>query len=269
MAWDCPVIRDGAHDGERMTASKRIGLGRVHRNDSQVDRTKVLRKPVVVEVTSGTRPPVPKPAPPDPKQPVEVSLTKFTDFILKTGTAKLTVVKEAKAQNDSDYDPMTDFYKRLREGIIAFHVEGKEKKALDAIMSDIRHTVKLKNFPDFIGGYKKFLGRKVYKWFAPPRGDWKHGELIIRINPELGLSHEHGQMAVKLYLRAQGELDKRRAALITQVMRAVLADGAASSMLCVLDVKNGKGFTAAEDDPSVLPVLRGEALSFVEMYRSL
>jgi len=226
------------------------------------------RPPVVVQVRPGIAPPAPRPAA-AAKQAVEVSLTKFTDFIFKTGAAKLTVVKEARIQNESAYDPMTDFYKRLREGLIAFHVERRDKKSLDAIMDDIRHVVKLKNYPDFIGGYKRFLGRKTFEWFSPPRGEWKHGDLIIRLNPELGLVQGQIKMAVKLYLRTQGELDKRRAALITQLMRSVLTPLDGVTTLAVLDVKNGKNFPAGDDEPALVPLLRGEALSFVEMYRSL
>lgn len=234
-----------------------------------MDKTLTDHPAVVVEVK-----PVPKaaPMPPEPArgtQPVEVSLTKFTDFILKNGTAKLTVVKEAKKQNETAYDPMTDFYRILREGIAAWHKSGADKKGLDTIMARIKNEVKVNTYPDFIGGYKKFLGRKTYTWIQPPKADWQHGGLIVRVNPELGLQLGDARLAVKMYLRSQGELDKRRAALITHIMQSVLGEKHKGVTLCVLDVKNGKNYPAGVYDPSVAPVLRGEALSFVEMYRSL
>lgn len=234
-----------------------------------MDKNMTDRQPVVVEVKPGIKPQAPRPSPQTEKEPIEVSLTKFTDFILKNGTAKLTVVKEAKKQNESAYDPMTDFYRILREGIAGWHQTGADKKALDQIMARIKNEVKVNTYPDFITGYKKFLGRRNYTWIRPPKADWKHGGLIVRVNPELGLEANGAKMAVKMYLRSQGELDKRRAALITHVMQAVLGEKHKELTLSVLDVKNGRNYPGGVFDPSVAPVLRGEALSFVEMYRSL
>lgn len=243
---------------------------------SYVTNPLAVRRPVEVEVkpaTAARRLPVAKPRAADPRgtgaAPVEVGLTKFIDFILKTGTTKLTVVKEAKRQNESQYDPMVDFYRILREGVVAFHKKGENKQALDAIMVKIRSKVKLNTYPDFLGGYKKFLGRKSFDWFTPPKAEWSHGGLVVRVNPELGLQLGDSKMAVKMYLRSQGELDKRRAALITHVMQAVLGAKYAGVTMCVLDVKNGKNYPGAAYDAGLAPVLKGEALSFVEMYRSL
>lgn len=221
----------------------------------------------LAEVKRGAKPQLSRP---DPRSgPVEVSLTKFTDFILKNGTAKLTVVREAKKQNETAYDPMTDFYRILREGIAAWHQRGADKKSLDLIMARIRSEVKVNTYPDFITGYKKFLGRTTFSWFPPPKANWQHGDLTVRVNPELGLEASGTRSVIKMYLRSRGELDKRRAALITHVMHGVLGEKHPTVKLCVLDVKNGKNYPSGAADPSLAPVLRGEALSFVEMYRSL
>lgn len=234
-----------------------------------MDTALTSQSPAIVEVKSAPKAEVAEPARDPATQPIEVSLTKFIDFILKNGRAKLTVVKEAKKQNETAYDPMTDFYRILREGVASWHQTGEDKKSLDKIMARIRNEVKLNTYPDFLSGYKKFLGRRTYEWFQPPKAAWRHGGLLVRVNPELGLQSDATRLALKMYLRSQGDLDKRRAVLITHVMQSVLAERHKGLTLCVLDVKNGRNYPAGPFDPSLSPVLRGEALSFVEMYRSL
>jgi len=68
-----------------------------------------------------------------------ISLTSFVDFVSKAGTPKLTVVKNAKQQLAEGYDPATDFYKAIRDGIIGMHKSGQPKTALDAAMTPRSH----------------------------------------------------------------------------------------------------------------------------------
>jgi hypothetical protein len=39
---------------------------------------------------------------------IDVSLTEFVDFVSKTGTPKLTVVRNVKKRHAEEYDPQTD-----------------------------------------------------------------------------------------------------------------------------------------------------------------
>lgn len=57
---------------------------------------------------------------------IEISLTDFVDFVCKSGTAKLTKVRQIKERDD--YSPKTDFYKALREGVIENHETGEEQE---------------------------------------------------------------------------------------------------------------------------------------------
>ena len=50
---------------------------------------------------------------------MEISITTFVNFVLANGPRRLTEVKRAKALYDADYSPARDFYKPLREIIVA------------------------------------------------------------------------------------------------------------------------------------------------------
>ena len=57
----------------------------------------------------------------------EISMTTFVDFVLATGTKRLTCVKKAKKDYGKKYDPARDFYRLLRDKIMVMHQESKPK----------------------------------------------------------------------------------------------------------------------------------------------
>lgn len=51
-------------------------------------------------------------------------------------------------------------------------------------------------------GYKKWLGRKALSWMEPPQGTWTHGELTVKVRPELMLGINGCPHLIKLYFTA-------------------------------------------------------------------
>lgn len=200
-------------------------------------------------------------------QAISISLTQFTNFALKAGPAQLTAVRAIKKQHAEPYSPPPDPYKRFREGVIAIHKKGMPKDALDAIVDTQTDPNKMEDYPELVRGYKSFWGRKTFTWFQPPKGAWDFDGLRISIKPELGLITGDDKMIVKLYPNKPREMDKRRAALVTQVMQLGL--GLKGIQACVLDVRAGKLFPSGGPDEDLETVLRAQARSFVEMYRRI
>jgi len=67
--------------------------------------------------------------------PSEITLTEFVDFVRKAGTRKSTVVWQAFRRRVEGYDPATDFYKPLREGLVDHHKNESSKANLNRIVS--------------------------------------------------------------------------------------------------------------------------------------
>jgi hypothetical protein len=66
----------------------------------------------------------------------EISLTDFVDFVVRSGPAKVTKVREIRERGP--YAPALDFWKPLREGIVSFHAAGStDKRELDRILRGI------------------------------------------------------------------------------------------------------------------------------------
>lgn len=68
---------------------------------------------------------------------MKISLTDFVDFVALTGGRKLSKVREIKERGA--YHPKTDYYKGIREAIIALHstsggIESIEKEKVNSII---------------------------------------------------------------------------------------------------------------------------------------
>ena len=199
---------------------------------------------------------------------IEISLTEFVDFVIKAGSPKLTVVREVKRRHDEGYDPKTDFYKKLRDGIVEHHQLGKPKSALDALAHGVTDKNKVKAYPIIIQGYKHFLGRKTVAWFVPPKKQWTYGDLAVRVNPELGLIIDGQPHVIKMYWK-QDQLKKLEVPTIMHLLQLVLTSKKDPNSLGLLDVRRGRLITPSGFDPTLTPLLEGEALSFATVYKAL
>jgi len=198
---------------------------------------------------------------------VSVRLTDFVDFVTKTATQKLTVVRKQKKENAEDYEVYADFYKAAREGIVNMHKKGQPKSSLDAILGGLTDERKQHAYAEVIAGYKKFLGRKKVSWFRPPKDEWTHAGLAMSLKPEVGLVIKDERYAIKLYMREKPKLKKVNADLITHWMDFVLEPTKKNRpRFCVLDVRRNKLFIAPDKTDGLMTIVRAEARCFVEMY---
>ena len=189
-------------------------------------------------------------------------LTSFVDFILKSGPAKVTVVRDFKTRGE--YEPFADFYKKIREGIVDMHRCAKPKSALDALVAGLADAKKQNNYPEIVRGYKKFLGKKQISWFDPPRADWQSGSITVSVNPELGLDIEGQPTTIKLYLKAP-TLTKARAEVIAHLMKIAFPVGVGGTC-AILDVRRGRLFQPPTQASTHGALVIGEALSFGAIY---
>ncbi|MBL3657389.1 hypothetical protein [Fulvivirga sediminis] len=132
---------------------------------------------------------------------MDISLTSFIDFVLKSGSPKMTCAKQIKNQIAEVYDPIKDYYKRFRDAIQELHKHRRPKNDISEIIGELPSS-KLENYKKMEAGYKKFMGNKKISWFPPERENWFHGNLNIPINPEVGLEWNGEKYLVKLYLKS-------------------------------------------------------------------
>jgi len=199
---------------------------------------------------------------------IQISMTEFVDFVTKPGPPRLTVVKQAKKRHEDGYDPKTDFYKKLRDGIVQHHQAGQPKSALDALAQGVTDKNKIKAYPLIIQGYKKFLGNKKVKWSNPTKAAWVHGDLGVNVNPEIGLEINGKPHLIKLYFKAD-KLSKIQLQAILHLMQLKLGKTKKPVTLGVLEVRRGKLHIAGPLDPSLTALVEGEAQAFASMYKAV
>lgn len=199
----------------------------------------------------------------------EISLTRFVDFVSKSGTPKLTVVRTTRKQIDEGYGPEKDFYKGVREAIIAMHRNGASIQRVAGILPGLTDKKKITHYPALVEGYTTWRDRKGAQWFEPPHTQWKSGGLSVRVNPELGLTIKGTPHLIKLYFKTD-QLTKNRIDIITRLMAVACGDQAPDScVMGVLDVRRSKLIKPTVPIVGLDTMLRAEAAYWVSAWADL
>lgn len=196
------------------------------------------------------------------KEMIKVSLTEFMNFVNKSGSAKLTVVSQAKIRHEDEYQKFMDYWLKLRESIKRVHRKGLAKEELFNILEDVSDDKK-ENYANAISGYCQFLKNNKVTWVQPPRKTWAVGNFRVELNPELGLIIKGKTHFIKLFLSPNDKLDKRHADLILTLMEHELREKVESNAVFgVLDIKRGKMFVYQNNEKKLYSLLKAEAQSF-------
>lgn len=202
---------------------------------------------------------------------IRITLTEFVNFVSKSGSAKISVVKAAKKRREMEDNPYcTDYWYMLRNRIVEFHKKDKTIDFLDELLRLIPDNKK-ENYDALINGYKKFLGKKKVKYITPIRKTWVIGDISIALNPELVLEMNKKIYVIKLYMSVQESMNQKLTDLITSLleheMRAKV--GGDEPIFTVLDVRNGRLYKQKKRDSSLYALLKGEARSFETQWKEL
>jgi hypothetical protein len=190
-----------------------------------------------------------------------ISLTYFVDFMLTSGTGRLTSARNIQKGPDERY---SDFYRPAREAIMDMHRKGLDTRALVDFQASLVDPREQRLFPNVLIGYGKFLRRQTkVTWFEPPQAELRLGGMSVRVNPELGLLLGGEPHAIKLYFRGE-PLSPQRAVLANEIMADALADTWPKMVFAVLDVRRAKLFPY-ERKADVSRLVRAEAASLASL----
>ncbi|WP_224961262.1 hypothetical protein [Geomonas subterranea] len=186
----------------------------------------------------------------------KLSLTDFVDIVSKSGTPKATkvnsVIKRPK------YTPATDFYRPLRDGIIDTHRSDLPKGNLNKLLVSLSDQKKASNYPEAIKGYTTWWGNKKMQWFEPAYATFERHGVAVSVNPELGLVINGIPHLIKLYFKAE-PLTKNRIDIATHLMVECLRQQCDDvTVMAILDVRNGKLFSANAPIPNLTAMLSAE-----------
>ena len=95
---------------------------------------------------------------------IEVGLSKFIEFTIKQGPAKLSVVRSFKEQETNEYSPAIDYWGQLRTGIVEMHKKRHPFSYLDHIVDKVTDNKK-SQYRTAINQYKKIFQKKEIEFF--------------------------------------------------------------------------------------------------------
>jgi len=198
---------------------------------------------------------------------VKVSMTTFVDFVMARGTRRITCVKDAKKQYSEGYSPARDFYRQLREEVVAVHYEGQPLSTLNTIVQQA-NVRKQDMYRKCVAGYKRWRGKKSLSSFPVAGFPWSQGQLEVSVNPELGLVVNGTQHLIKLYFKA-GNPTKSQIDAALHLLEQHPACGKEGAIPAILDMQAGKLHVPTRTIPAISALLTGEAAAFVAMWDRL
>lgn len=168
---------------------------------------------------------------------IEIMLGDFCAVAARKGTPKERKVSEIKKR--PPWLPMTDFYKQLREGITRVHREGSPKESLMDMVPGLTDRKK-GSYEALIKGYIEWWAGRNLVWFKPPRAVHVEGDVMVTLNPEVGVLINGQPHIIKLFLKKSDKLTPEVADKVTSFMELALREEVQpNAVMCILDVRKG------------------------------
>lgn len=169
---------------------------------------------------------------------IQMTLTDFANVSARNGATKVTRI--ARIKRRGDYNPAFDFYKPLRDGLVAIHQLRCARGTLAVLSQWARNTKQERQFPQVIDGYHRWWGRKDLHWFEPPRAVYEDQGVRVVINPELGLMCQGVPHVIKLHFLAK-PLTRDQVVMMNHLLAwAAEEAGCDGAVVGVLDMRRGK-----------------------------
>jgi hypothetical protein len=197
---------------------------------------------------------------------IRLSLTNFLDFAAASGAGRLTQVRKAKQQAAKPYEPATDYWRPIREGIREeFEGGWRGKQSLTRLRQVSADPKKLERYAECLNGLSKWARNKEFGPSVKVTEEWRSVDLTVVVNPEILLDIDGQSCAVKLYFRAE-KLSKPKVDTLLYLLDDTLPSEVATG---ILDVPRGRLIQQTVDKPELEIVLAGDAAQFVTMWNRL
>jgi len=203
------------------------------------------------------------------QEKVSVGLTQFIDFTIKGSAAKTNMVRKIKYQHK--YHPSFDYWKQLRDAIIAFHEQNLGFDYFEKLVQNVDDRKK-SNYIAMIKQYQKFLKNKDISWFHPGKATWVSNELLVRSTPELGLIINDEPHLIKLYFKGNREkIDRRNISTTLTLLNTSIYEESHAPYISrsVLNLNKNKLFTDNTVNQDKLIALQSEAAQFMFIWNNI
>lgn len=189
-----------------------------------------------------------------------LSMTRLVKIVHKSGFPKITEIRKAK-DDQAKYDPKSDYWKKLRDRVVDAHEKGLGPAHVQALLATPVNEKKEENYRKFVSNYVSWWGDRELPWWGKVGGTFTSNGFDVRVNPELGLTIDGENYAVKLYLAKNKEdkLTTSRLGILGLLMHRILGPQTDGSVkMGVLDVGSSKLHTLGPGDHRAATLLEAE-----------
>lgn len=201
---------------------------------------------------------------------ISVSLTQFIDFTIKrNGLSKISHIRRIKGY---EYNPATDYWKRLRDEIKRIHQNNLDLDELDSLVDKVNEKKKA-NYAKLIRFYKKHFRNKRIEWFDPGNSNWMFdNQLLVRSSPELGLYINGKPHIVKLYFKGEdNRIDVNNIKSTITLMNESSFNKSLpdETITSVLNIRRNKMYSDNDINENLLISLESEAQQFIYLWNNI
>ena len=197
-----------------------------------------------------------------PMPECRISLSDFVDFVTRSGMPKLTKVRQLKHRGE--YHAYSDFYRGIREAIVAAHADNRGKESIGpAALSTLEEDKRRHHYEALIAAYSRWWGRKELVWSEPEQAVRRFDGFHLKVNPELGLSIAGEPHLIKLHFK-EAPLSKRYSEVLACIMYESFPVPPAAKV-AILDVRRRK-LHSLSPTPKLSALVAGELAAFSAMW---
>lgn len=207
---------------------------------------------------------------------VTVSLTSFLDFTTSVGSRRARIPADLRAMYEDPARHPWDYYGDLVtavvDGFAHDDLPARTQAAVQAARAragDRRWRGQVAHFEALAEGALALRRRVGRVTVTPaPTGRWTHGDLAVRVSPQLGVIRRDGREEAWLLHLKDRPLTQAGADVALLVMADVLREAGSHATPRLVDLRAGRGFTLARSRPldALYAYTRAEADSFTTLW---
>ncbi|GAB1303951.1 MULTISPECIES: hypothetical protein [Bacillus] len=201
---------------------------------------------------------------------IKVSLTQFLDFTMKGNSSSKT--KQVRKIKYEEYSPGSDYWRQLRNEIRKIHENDLPIELLYNLIDRIVEKRK-DNYRKSISQYINFIKSNQVEWFSVGDSSWTfEDKLLVRSQPELGLSVNGEPLLLKIYYKGKNNrVDKRKVQTTLHLMGLSNKnfEPPVGAKPAILNLHNNKLYKLENVDRDLELSLNSEAMQFYYLYNSI
>ncbi|MDR3563676.1 MAG: hypothetical protein P4N59_19890 [Negativicutes bacterium] len=151
---------------------------------------------------------------------IRISFDSFIDFTLKPDSLKPSLVRSLQS---GAFSLRQDYWKPVKEIITEVVFGRKSIKRLYSMLDQVPNECRV-NYSRAVSGFDRFIaGSGDAACFVPPKAFWVKEDLIVSVDPELGIVINGIPYIIKLYFKEYTDtrevrINKERAMVSVQMM---------------------------------------------------